>query len=299
MRNHFFIGAAFWSFCTSFATLTHGQLIVAHRGASADAPENTIVAFRLAWEQNADAIEGDFHLTADGQVVCMHDKTTERTGDVELKVAESTLDELRKLDVGSWKSTEFAGERIPTLTEVLATVPAGKIMLIEIKSGPEILPAVKSILEQTNVPWSNLRIISFKRGVVERAKQLLPEIESYWLVDFKWDKKLKHWYPTVEHAIGVGSEIGADGLDVRANEPVLTEKFTRLCDQAGFSMHAFTVDDTSVALKLQQLGFDSITTNKPGFIRKALNLPTRELTQSVKKNSAEATPSTLERSGSN
>lgn len=79
---------------------TFAQSIVAHRGASFDAPENTLAAFNLAWEQGADAIEGDFYLTADQQIACIHDKTTKRTAGVELKVADSTLDQLRELEYG-------------------------------------------------------------------------------------------------------------------------------------------------------------------------------------------------------
>ena len=76
-------------------------MIVAHRGASRDAPENTIPAFKLAWEQGADAIEGDFHLTKDGNIVCIHDGNTENVSNTNLVVRESTLAELRKLDVGA------------------------------------------------------------------------------------------------------------------------------------------------------------------------------------------------------
>lgn len=74
-------------------------MIVAHRGASKEAPENTIPAFTLAWKQGADAVEGDFHLTADGYIVCIHDKDTKRVADRKLVVAESSLEDLRKLDV--------------------------------------------------------------------------------------------------------------------------------------------------------------------------------------------------------
>ncbi|MCB9949963.1 MAG: hypothetical protein H6824_03175 [Planctomycetaceae bacterium] len=102
-----------------------GQFIVAHRGASYDAPENTLPAFKLAWEKGADAIEGDFYLTKDQQIVCIHDKDTKRTGKNQpvLTVAESTLAELRKVDVGSWKDAKYKETFIPTIQEVLATVP--------------------------------------------------------------------------------------------------------------------------------------------------------------------------------
>ncbi len=102
------------------------QQVIAHRGASYDAPENTLAAFRLAWQQGADGIEGDFWLTADGEIVCLHDGDTVRTGDRKLSVGQSTLEQLRTVDVGISKGEKFRGERIPTLAEVLAIVPAGQ-----------------------------------------------------------------------------------------------------------------------------------------------------------------------------
>jgi len=100
--------------------------IVAHRGASFDAPENTVAAIKLAWEQKADASEFDVYLSKDGKIVVIHDATTKRTAGDDMKVALTNLDELRKLDVGKWKNAKFAGEKIPTLEEMLATVPSGK-----------------------------------------------------------------------------------------------------------------------------------------------------------------------------
>lgn len=85
------------------------MLIVAHRGASKRAPGNTLPAFELAWKQGADAIEGDFRLTKDGHVVCIHDETIKRTAGADLNVAQSTLSELRKLDVGAWFDPAFKG----------------------------------------------------------------------------------------------------------------------------------------------------------------------------------------------
>ncbi|MEM7392442.1 MAG: glycerophosphodiester phosphodiesterase family protein [Verrucomicrobiota bacterium] len=93
-------------------------IVVAHRGASKDAPENTLPAFNLAWEQGADAIEGDFHLTADDKIVCIHDRDTEEVASVKKIVRQSTLAELKRLDVGSWKGKQWADTRIPTLAEV-------------------------------------------------------------------------------------------------------------------------------------------------------------------------------------
>src|SRR5262249_47815617 len=113
--------------------------IVAHRGSSYLAPENTLASVELAWKEGADAVEGDFRLTADGQIVCLHDATLARTAGVNRPVAECTLDELRKYDFGTWKGPQFAGEPIPTLNELLATIPNGKRFYVEVKCGAEII----------------------------------------------------------------------------------------------------------------------------------------------------------------
>ncbi len=87
--------------------------LIAHRGASHEAPENTVAAFRRAFDEGADGIEGDFRLTADGELVCLHDATTRRTAGVDLAVATATLATLRTLDVGAWRGEEWAGNGSP------------------------------------------------------------------------------------------------------------------------------------------------------------------------------------------
>jgi len=124
-------------------------LIVAHRGASRDAPENTLPAFKLAWQQGADAIEGDFHLTKDGKIVCLHDYDTKRVSGVKRVIKDTTLDELRALDAGAWFKPEWKGTRLPTFAEVAATVPASGKFYIEVKCGPEIVPVLLRELAAT------------------------------------------------------------------------------------------------------------------------------------------------------
>ncbi len=109
--------------------------IVAHRGASYEAPENTLAAFRRAWELGVECVELDMHVTRDGAVVVIHDDTTRRIGGVDRAVSDQTLAELRALDMGQ-------GERIPTIAEALATIPEGRTMFVEIKTGPATAPAI-------------------------------------------------------------------------------------------------------------------------------------------------------------
>src|SRR6476661_5646642 len=120
--------------------------IVAHRGASAEAPENTLPSFKLGWEL-ADADELDIYLSKDGEAVVMHDASTKRTAGLDKLVADQTLAELKALDAGSWKAPSWTGTRIPTLAEVLALVPEGKRLFIEIKAGPEVIPALEKAVK--------------------------------------------------------------------------------------------------------------------------------------------------------
>ncbi|MEO1498779.1 MAG: glycerophosphodiester phosphodiesterase family protein [Planctomycetota bacterium] len=182
MHNVFCVVALFALMPATHATAESGKpIVVAHRGASAYAPENTLAAFNLAWKLGADAAEGDFHLTADGQIVCCHDETTERTAGRRLVIAESTLQSLRSLDVGTWKHKKFRGERIETLSDVLATVPAGKLFYVELKGGPEVIPSLVDAITKSDPRADRVRVIAFDIEVVRAAKHALPSHEAYWL----------------------------------------------------------------------------------------------------------------------
>ena len=141
-------------------------LVVAHRGASKDAPENTLPAFELAWDRGADAIEGDFYLTADGCIVCIHDKDTERVAGIKQTIKESSFEDLRKLDVGLWKAEEFSETRIPSVDEVLDTVPDGGKIYIEIKCGVEIVPKILDAVKQSGLKVEQVVFICFEQDVV-------------------------------------------------------------------------------------------------------------------------------------
>ena len=181
------IGRGIFLLLTLFAGhLVLGKpLIVAHRGASFDAPENTLPAFELAWEQGADAIEGDFLLTIDNQIVCIHDKTTKRLAEQNLVVAESTLEQLKTLDVGSWKNKKYAGTQIPTISEVFATVPKGKIFFVEVKCGPEIIPYLIKEIKKSDLKMDQVRLICFNKEVIKVFKETVPDYKAFWLTGFK------------------------------------------------------------------------------------------------------------------
>ncbi len=257
----------------SAASDADAQLIVAHRGASYDAPENTLAAFRLAWDQDADAIEGDFYLTRDRQIVCIHDRTTKRVApnQPDRNVAESTLDELRTLDVGSWKSSRFANERIPTLAEVLATVPEGRQIFVEIKCGPEVLPVLKPQLAASALKPEQITIICFNEAVVTQARKTMPQYRANWLTSYRQKVKTSPWTPSTEDVLRTLRRAKATGLGSNGNLRVIDLPFVEKVRHAGFGFHVWTVNDPQAARTFRLLGAESMTTDRPAFIREALD----------------------------
>ncbi|EMI42625.1 glycerophosphodiester phosphodiesterase [Rhodopirellula sp. SWK7] len=248
------------------------QLIVAHRGASHDAPENTLASFELAFERGADAIEGDFYLTADGEIACIHDKTTKRVApdQPELVVADSTLDQLRQLDVGRWKDASYVGQRIPALAEVLATVPPGKRIFVEIKSGPEIVPALKTQLASCDLQTDQIVIIAFSEAVVKACRQSMPQYQCNWLTSFKRTDAPASWKPEQKDVIASLTRTEATGLGAHGNEEVIEREFVERVHAAGYEFHVWTINDLDAARRFVRLGVDSITTDRPALIRKSL-----------------------------
>lgn len=245
-------------------------LIIAHRGASKQAPENTIPAFKLAIQQNADGIEGDFRLTKDGEIVCIHDALTKRVGNVNKVVQDLTLDELKQIDVGKWFSKDWQGLTIPTLTEVLEILPKNKKLFIEVKCGVEIVPSLLSILNNNSTNKEQIVIISFDSEVLKAIKNSLPSIKTLFLSSFKGNYLTSKLIPSVEKVLEILTYIKADGFSSQAHK-LLDEKFINKIMKAGYEYHVWTVDDIAKAQKFMKMGVNSITTNTPSYLIEELS----------------------------
>jgi glycerophosphoryl diester phosphodiesterase len=255
----------FLIFMACLTTSVSMPQIVAHRGASRDAPENTIPAFRLAWEQGADAIEGDFHLTEDGAIVCIHDGNTKKVADQNLVVRESSLAELKALDVGASFGADFKGTTIPTIAEVFATMPPGKTIYVEIKSGPEIIPALLDEIERSGLATEQVVVISFERAVIQAVKASAPQFKAFWLCSFR-KNDAGRVRPKLEFVLSTLAEMDADGLSANFKIP---EAFVAAVQEKGFDWHVWTVNDSTTAKRMQAWGARSITTDVPGLLRRS------------------------------
>ena len=253
--------------------------IVGHRGASHSAPENTLPSYRLAFKEGADRVEGDFWLTNDKKIVCLHDPTTARTAPHQpvIDVRTSNFYDLENYDVGLWKSEEYRNTRIPTLNQILEELPTGVSIYVEIKQDdPRILIEMFKAAEECKVNLKSLTLISFSEDIVRKAKQLAPELTVYLLHDIKHQK---HDGPTntyLENIIDRAVSIHADGLDL-GNSPLITHWFVDKIRKAGLEFHVWTVNTAEEALRYMELGIDSITTDRPQGLREDLITLTKNM----------------------
>jgi glycerophosphoryl diester phosphodiesterase len=222
--------------------------IVAHRGASHDAPENTIAAFKRAWDAGVECVELDVHLTSDGVPVIIHDADTKRTTGKVGKVASQTLAEIRALDAGTWKHPSFAGERIPTLAEALATIPRGRTMFVEIKTGPDTVPPVAKVIREQTPAGANIALQAFDPASLALLAKELPNAPAYWTVDPPVDDSDKQHPKPLPYPKTIVAEAVRHGF-------------------AGVALYYGSVDDALLAdLRAAKLLVDVWTINEPEVI---------------------------------
>jgi glycerophosphoryl diester phosphodiesterase len=222
--------------------------IVAHRGASAYEPENTLRSFELAIKMGANCLECDVRLSADGHIVVIHDATVNRTTNGYGKVSKMTLDELRKLDAGK-------GEKIPLLSEVIELCKKnGTELFIEIKTAKIVKKLVEVIRESG---YEKCYVISFLFSALRKFHEQMPQYKIGFL-SHSW-KVLTMW---------LAKRYFADFICPRAD--LLTKRAVKKFHQAGFSIFAWTVNTLNEAEKISSLGVAAIGTDRPDLIRAVL-----------------------------
>jgi len=240
-------------------------LIIAHRGESYDAPENTLASINLAWKKDADAVEIDVQLTKDEKIVVIHDKITLRTGGKYKRVESNNYDELLKIDVGKFKDTKWENERIPLLEEVIDTIPGNKILFIEIKSDERILKPLQNLIEQKKINPAQFKFIGFNIITMKLLKEKFPKIGTYWIVEGKNYKTKDHLKKTIKKCLSAK----LDGLDVQVRK-YLNKDVIHSIKNSRLKIYTWTVDKPERAKQLYLDGIDGITTNRASWLKHKL-----------------------------
>ncbi|MCC5876229.1 MAG: glycerophosphodiester phosphodiesterase [Candidatus Sumerlaeia bacterium] len=245
-------------------------MIIAHRGASAYAPENTVASAVLAWRMNSHAVEIDVYMTTDNKIVVMHDYNAERTTGVDIKMFEATWDDLRHLDAGSWKNIAFTGEPIPLLEDIIDTMPEGGKLFIEIKyHGAEIVPHLKKVMEESG-RLDDLIVIGFTFETMRAMREAMPDVPIKWLVYPRQDDEGKI-IPISPDDIRRAAEAKFTSMNVAHTG--VTPELVELSHELGMDVYVWTVNDVEIARRMVDLGVVGITTDVPDVMLREFHGP--------------------------
>ena len=256
-------------------------LIVAHRGASAYAPENTIAAFKKAIEAGAEGVEFDVRLSKDGVPVVIHDATLARTTGINGRVAEVTADRLLHLDAGSWFNAshpgnarhEFASEGVPPLRSVLAlltNLPGPIYVELKCETDEEVIPLVDAVGEVIRAAGLQEKIIigSFRLGVLPHVRTVLQGVQTAAL----FAPKIMRLLRKEKYLIDIAREFGADHLSI--HKSLVSRKLARKAEKHGMPVTVWTVNASRWVPRAVKQGLYAVITNDPStFLSRRRSMP--------------------------
>jgi glycerophosphoryl diester phosphodiesterase len=215
------------------------------------------------FQQLADGVEVDIRLTLDNKIVCHHDKSALRTTGIDRKIENMSLKEIQSLDCGSWFGENWSDERIPELKDVLKSVPKDKEIYIEVKTKEEIVPFLLRDIDEQELSIDQITVITFFPEVIREIKRRDANIKCNLLIAFDY-KDI-----AVDEIIDLAVKIDANGLGAQ-NHKRLNGQFIQSLKNTGKSVHVWTVNSRKEAEEYFKNGIDSITTNKPLYLRNHL-----------------------------
>ncbi len=233
-------------------------LVVAHRGASGYAPENTLSAMKKAIEMKAEMSELDVQETADGEIILLHDNTTKRTGKKDLNIWKLNYDDLKDIEVGEWFSEEYKGEPIPTLKEVIDLVKGKMKLNIELKANKhEKMLAERSLKVVTDNEFLDQVVFtSFKFDEIRKIRALNKEA------------KVGYIFGKLPENVDVFTE---DVDLLSAHYKTVDAEFVKKAKSNGKEVHVWTVNEPEDMKRMIELGVEAIITNYPDVLRKVLD----------------------------
>lgn len=249
---------------------TKRPLIIAHRGASAHAPENTLSAFQMAIDAGADGGELDVRLSKDGIPVVVHDRNLKRLAGRIEAVSDMTADALSHVDVGSHfnavhprrERSEFVGAGIPTLAQVLDLfAPSAGVVHVELKIDKkrEVLPLVNAVCRVIHPSPALPRVVlsSFRLTALAEAKHILPSVRTSAL----FSPSIMRFIKRRRHMISLARAFGAN--EISPYRSLVTPKFARLTRDIGMPVNIWTSDNAKWIDKARKLGISAVMTNDP------------------------------------
>ncbi len=235
-------------------------MVIGHRGAAGEAPENTLASFELALEQGVNAIELDVHLSRDGQIVVCHDPALDRTTNGSGRIYELSSAEIKRFDAGSWFAAQFQGETVPLLDEVFDLVPESIVINVEIKYSYDgrMEKALLDFLCSKN-RLENAVISSFDHKCLKRAKQLEPKVNI----------GLLYAANLADHS-GYARSLGVEVYSLHPHHYLLDAKDVAAVQAEGLLIFPYTVNSLQDMTRMVQFGVSGIITDFPAHLIRLL-----------------------------
>ncbi len=242
--------------------------LIAHRGSSHEAPENTLHAIQMAWHERADGVEVDVRASKDGRCLLMHDEALQRTTGLAGRLEDQTWDILRLADAGSWKGPRWRHCTIPLLRDVLRVVPNGRLLYLEIKGDRSMVPALAADFAVARPDPARIRFLGFDLRLLRELRQILPAYGAYWNVEAQGHAGAPRVW-TAEALADQAVKHGVQGLSVGFC-PAVNAAFIQHMKARGLGLMVWTVDDERAAQRLLEEGLPELMTNRPGYLRRQL-----------------------------
>lgn len=244
--------------------------IIAHRGSSEDAPENTLAAIHQAWLDQADGVEVDLRMTADRRIVLLHDENALRTTGVDLNVAESAWDVLRPLDAGGWKGPRWKHQRIPLFRDLLKVAPSHRVILAELKCGVEAIEALQREMKGFVPHPEAIVFLGFSLELLEAVRRELRDFKVLLNVEAPAEAPPGGVYPS-RALIDAARRAHLHGLSLGYSD-ALSAASVSAARKEGLEIAVWSVNEEGPARRMAEMGVDYLLTDRPAFIRKRLGL---------------------------
>lgn len=244
------------------------EILIAHRGMSEMYPENTLAAYKAAVE-NGFSFECDVYMTKDARIFSFHDPDLKRIAGIDKRCADCTWDEVKNLDVGSWMDKKWKDERPVTFEQILSLARDGRIIEIDVKMGPEIVPHIKkAVSQQTNATPKNIVFASAREDTIKALREQMSDFTAWMGVTCRKGWSRQDPPRPVEDALRIVRASKANGVALQFDSVLITADYIKTLKNAGYAVNVWTIDSPEEAHLAASRGADTVTSNCPNKLLK-------------------------------